>query len=163
MSYQDDRGRIQPQQGKNGGAYVIVVDESGTPVAAGSTDLSPLVTRYGDVSTNPAANTVLGRLKDITQAIYAPKYTTVTITNLTTDAVGINWTAFGSLACEILEVVNDTGTDLEYRRGGAGLTMIIPAGQTRQIRGITNANTISFKRKDSSNTQVTVRAEALKI
>lgn len=41
--------------------------------------------------------------------------------------------------------------------------MIITAGQTRQIRGITNANAISFKRKDSSTTQVTVRAEALKI
>lgn len=163
MSYQDDRGRMQPQKGENGGAFVIIVDETGTPVAAGGTDLSPLVSRTGDVSANPAANTMLGRLKDITQAIYAPKYSTVTITNLTTDAVGTNFVAFGSLACEILEVVNDTGTDLEYRRGGAGSTMIITTGQTRQIRGITNANAISFKRKDSSNTQVTVRAEAFKI
>lgn len=150
MSYKDSSGRVVEQAGAKGGAFVIMVDINGNPVA-------------GDVSTNPAANTVLGRLKDIANAIYAPKYTTVTITNLTTAAVGTNWTAFGSLACEILEVVNDTGTDLEYRRGGAGLTMIITAGQTREIRGIINANTISFKRKDSSNTQVTVRAEAFKI
>ncbi len=167
MSYQDDRGRMKPQKGANGGAFVIVVDMDGNPVAIGgggsTVDLTPLVSRTGDVQTNPVANTVLGRLKDITQAIYAPKYTTVTITNLTTAADGTSFVAFGSLACEILEVVNDTGTDLEYRRGGGGLTMIIPTGQTRQIRGITNANAISFKRKDSATAQVTVRAEALKI
>lgn len=162
MSYKDSSGRVVDQLGTNGGAFVIMVDTNGNPIAGG-TDLSPLVSRTGDVSANPAANTMLGRLKDITNAIYAPKYSTVTITNLTTDAVGTNFVAFGSLACEILEVVNDTGTDLEYRRDGAGSTMIITTGQTRQIRGITNANAISFKRKDSSNTQVTVRAEGFKI
>ena len=162
-SYLDDRGRMQPQKGKNGGAFVIMVDTNGNPVAAASTDLTPLTTRYGDVSTNPVANTVLGRLKDITNAIYAPKYTTVTIINLTTSSAGTAFTVFASLACEILEVVNDTGTDLEYRRGGSGLSMIIPTGQTRQILGITNANQIIFKRKDGATTQVIVRAEAFKI
>ena len=163
MSYKDSKGRVVEQAGVNGGAFVIMVDTNGNPVAPASTDLTPLTTRYGDVSTNPVANTVLGRLKDITNAIYAPKYTTVTITNVTTSTTGTAFTAFASLACEILEVVNDTGTDLEYRRGGTGLSMIIPTGQTRQILGITNANQISFKRKDSANTQVIVRAEAFKI
>ena len=163
MSYKDSAGLVVEQSGANGGAFVIMVDTNGNPVAAGSTDLTPLTTRYGDVSANPAANTVLGRLKDITNAIYAPKYSAVTITNVTTSSDDTVFTAFASLACEILEVVNDTGTDLEYRRGGAGLSMIIPAGQTRQILGITNANQISFKRKDRAITNVIVRAEAFKI
>ena len=160
MSYKDSSGRVVEQAGANGGAFVIMVDTNGNPVAAASTDLTPLTTRYGDVSTNPVANTVLGRLKDITNAIYAPKYTTVTITNLTTSSA---FTAFGSLACELLTVINDTGTDLEFRRNGAGSSMVILTGQTYQISGITNTNQISFKRKDSATTQVLVRAEAFKI
>lgn len=190
MSYQETGGRVVHQKGQNGGAFVILVDENGNPTSAGGggsgTDLTPLVSRTGDVvaspdantilgrlkgladlfgaiSANPAANTVLARLKDIASAVSAPKFTTVTITNLTTATDGTTFTAFASLACEYLDVFNDTGTDLEYRRGGAGLTMIIPAGAQRKIYGITNANAVQFKRKDSAVDQVVVRAEAYKI
>lgn len=191
MSYQDSSGRMKAQKGVNGGAFVIVVDMDGNPVSigggsGGSTDITPITDRQGEVvaspgvytmlgrlktlvdlfgaiSANPAANTVLGRLKDITSAISAPKFTTVSITNLTTAADGTSFVAFGSLACEFLDVFNDTGTDLEYRRGAAGNTMIIPAGAQRQIQGLTNANQVQFKRKDSAIAQVVVRAEAFKI
>lgn len=165
MSYKDSSGRTVDQLGTSGAAYVIIVDTNGNPVAVGggSTDLTPLTTRYGDVSANPAANTVLGRLKDITNAVYAPKYSTVTIFYTTTSTTGTNFVTPSSLACELLTVINDTGTDIEYRRGGAGSSMVILAGQTYQISGITNANQLSFKRKDSSNTQVVIRAEAFKI
>lgn len=163
MSYKDSAGLVVEQSGANGGAFVIIVDTNGNPVAAGSTDLTPLTTRYGDVSANPAANTVLGRLKDITNAIYAPKYSTVTIFLTTTSTTGTNFVTPSSLECELLTVINDTGTDIEYRRGGAGSSMVILAGQTYQISGITNANQLSFKRKDSRNTQVVIRAEAFKI
>lgn len=189
MSYQETNGRVVHQKGRNGGAYVIVVDVDGNPVEAGdgaATDIRPITDRQGDVvaspgiytmlgrlksladlfgtiSANPTANTVLGRLKDIHMAVSAPKFTTVTITNLTTAADGTTFTAFASLACEYLDVFNDTGTDLEYRRGTTGLTMIIPAGEQRKIYGLTNANGIQFKRKDSAVTQVIVRAEAYKI
>ena len=188
--YQDSSGRQVPQKGANGAAYVIVVDQDGNPVSGGSgggsTDITPITDRQGDVvaspgiytmlgrlktltdlfgaiSANPAANTVLGRLKDITSALSAPKFTTVTITNLTTAADGTSFVAFGSLACEFLDVFNDTDTALEYRRGTTGLTMIIPPGAERRIYGITNANQIQFKRKDSTTAQVVVRAEAYKI
>lgn len=191
MSYQETNGRVVHQKGANGGAYVIVVDVDGNPVEAGggggaATDITPITDRQGEVvaspgiytmlgrlkgladlfgtiSANPTANTVLGRLKDIHMAVSAPKFTTVTITNLTTAADGTTFTAFASLACEYLDVFNDTGTDLEYRRGTAGLTMIIPAGEQRKIYGLTNANGVQFKRKDSAVTQVIVRAEAYKI
>lgn len=82
MSYEDNNGYEVPQKGKNGGAFVIIVDENGVPVVFS---------------------------------------------------------------------------------GGAGSTMVIPTGQTRKILGLTNANAISFKRKDGNVLQVTVRAEALKI
>jgi len=191
MSYQDNSGRHVPQKGANGAAFVMIVDQNGNPVPSGgggggSTDITPIIERQGEVvaspgiytmlgrlkslvdlfgtiSANPAANTVLGRLKDITAAISAPKFTTVTITNLNTAADGTSFTAFASLACEFLDVMNDTGTDLEYRRGAAGNTMIIPAGAQRQIHGLTNANQVQFKRKDSGTASVVVRAEAYKI
>lgn len=150
------------------GRLKALVDLTGEAIAAPGVNtvlgrLKGLSDLFGTISTNPTANTVLGRLKDIHSAVSAPKFTTVTITNLTTAADGTTFTAFASLACEYLDVFNDTGTDLEYRRGTTGLTMIIPVGQQRKIYGLTNANGIQFKRKDSAVTQVIVRAEAYKI
>lgn len=165
MSY-DQNGRQVPQKGANGGAFVIIVDMDGNPVSIGGgsgTDLTPIINLVGNVSGNPTLNTVLGRLKDITDRLSAPKYTTVTITQASTNADGTTFTAFPSVACEILEVVNDTGTDIEYRRGATGNTMIIPTGQTRQIVGLSNANGIQVRRKDVATTPVVVRAEALKL
>lgn len=163
MSY-DQNGRQVPQKGANGGAFVIIVDMDGNPVSMGAgTDLTPILNLMGAVSGNPATNTVLARLKDITDRLSAPKYTTVTITQASTNADGTTFTPFPSVACEILEVVNDTGTDIEYRRGSTGNTMIITAGQTRKIVGITNANGIQVRRKDVATTPVVVRAEALKL
>lgn len=166
MSYQDESGRLVHQKGAAGGAFVVIVDTDGNPVAIGGgsgTDLTPVLNLIGNISGNPTLNTVLGRLKDITDRLSAPKYTTVTITQASTNADGTTFTAFPSVACEILEVVNDTGTDLEYRRGATGNTMIITAGQTRRIVGITNANGIQVRRKDTATTPVVVRAEAMKI
>ena len=90
-----------------------------------------------------------------------PTAASATILTLTTAATGTDWTAFGSTACVALDIVNNTGTTIEYRRGGAGNTIPILSGSSRMIVGITNANSIEVRRVDTSNTQVTVTAEAL--
>lgn len=81
--------------------------------------------------------------------------------NLTTSATGTTWVAFASQACNGLDVINTTGTALEYRRDGAGLTVYIADSSSRMIGGITNANQIQMRRQDVSNTQVTFTAEAI--
>lgn len=83
------------------------------------------------------------------------------ILTVQTAAIGTNWTAFGSQACAALDIVNETGTVIEYRRDGAGSAMPIGISVSRLVTGITNANQISVRRRDTSNTQVTVTAEAL--
>lgn len=87
--------------------------------------------------------------------------TSAVIVTMQSQATGANWTAFAARPCEALDIVNNTGTALEYRRGGAGASIVIPDGSSRLVVGITDANQISMRRVDQSNTQVTITAEAL--
>lgn len=90
--------------------------------------------------------------------------TTVTIVSLTTSATGTTYTAFGSQACEQLDIVNTAvaAVDIEVRRGGSGYTIVVPAGSSRMFVGIANASDLQVRRLDQSNTQVTFTAEAIK-
>jgi hypothetical protein len=92
-----------------------------------------------------------------------PVVTSVTILSLQTNATGTSWVTFGSQTCNALDIVNNTGTTLDYRRGGAGNSISIPSGSSRMVIGITNANSIDIRRNDTSNTQVTVTAEAITV
>ena len=83
-----------------------------------------------------------------------------TILALTTANPGTTYTAFASQACVALDIVNNTGTTIEYRRNATGTAMQIPSGAARMVIGITNANQIEVRRTDTSNTTVTLQAEA---
>jgi hypothetical protein len=89
-----------------------------------------------------------------------PGYLTATIQTATTSATGTNFVQLGNQACESVDICNNTGTTIEYRRNGLGSAMQIPDGATRLIVAITNTNEISIRRTDTSNTQVTVTCEA---
>lgn len=89
-----------------------------------------------------------------------PHMSSGVIMSAQTAATGTNWTAFASQACVALDIVNNTGTTVEYRRGATGTAMQIPTGAARMVIGITDANQIDVRRTDTSNTQVTVQAEA---
>jgi hypothetical protein len=88
-----------------------------------------------------------------------PTSGTAGITSAQTNATGTNWTAFASQACSQLDLVNISGTTIEYRRNATGTAMPIPTGSSRLVIGITNANQVDIRRVDQSNTQVTVNAE----
>ena len=92
-----------------------------------------------------------------------PLASSVTIVSAQTQATGTNYTTFSSQACDALDLVNNTGTTIEYRRGGTGSTIPIPNGSARLILGISNADEISIRRLDVSNTQVTITAEAMSL
>lgn len=91
-------------------------------------------------------------------------YGTVTPLSIATSNPGTNFTQVGSQACTSLDLINNTGTALEYRRGAGGTVFIpVPNGTSRLIQGITNANTIYVRRVDQSNTVVTAVAEAFAV
>lgn len=57
-----------------------------------------------------------------------------------------------------MDIVNNTGVDIEYRRGGEGASIIIPDGSDRLVLGVGDVSTIEVKAVDGS--VVTVTAEA---
>lgn len=72
MAFKNDRGIMEEQKGKNGAAFVILVDGDGVPYVAGgggggggATDLTPLIQRIGELAAAPGATTQLGRLKSL--------------------------------------------------------------------------------------------------
>lgn len=75
-----------------------------------------------------------------------------------TAAVGTNWTAFAANVAKQLTLVNNSGTTISFRQDGAGVALDIPTGSSFTILGLDNANQISVRRTDTSNTQVTVGA-----
>lgn len=89
-----------------------------------------------------------------------PTATSAVILAVQTSANGSDWTAFQAQACLALDIVNNTGTTIEYRRGAAGTAMQIPADSARMVIAITNANQIEVRRTDVGTTRVTLQAEA---
>lgn len=83
-----------------------------------------------------------------------------TILSVQSAATGTNWTTLTATPCDFLRLSNATGTLLEYRRGGAGNGMHLPNGAVIDVLAVSNANEISFRRNDTSNTQVFLTAEA---
>lgn len=125
------------------------------------TTLLARVPTLGQKSASVSAPVVIASDQSAVRVLSSvPNASSGTVLGLTTSATGATYTAFGSQACTGLDVVNNTGTTIEYRRGGAGTAMQIPTGTARMVIGITNANQVDVRRTDTSNTQVTLQAEA---
>lgn len=148
----------QAVQGINGGVAL--------PVSAAAL---PLPTDAATSALQTTGNTSLGNIDGKLPALVSGRFTTLssvpvastgTILALTTNATGTTYTAFASQACTSLDIVNNTGTTIEYRRNGAGVAMQIPTGAARMVIAITNANQVDVRRTDTSNTTVTLQAEA---
>lgn len=78
--------------------------------------------------------------------------------SITTAAVGTNWTAFSSVACTRVHILNTSNTTIEVRQDGAGVGLVIPINAGFTFSGIYDANQLSVRRIDTSNTQVTITA-----
>ena len=93
--------------------------------------------------------------------VSVPLAVSAVILTLTTASAGTSYTSFSSQTCDALDLTNSSSVAVEYRRGGAGNAMQVLSGASRLIVGITNANEIDVRRVDTSNTQITIQAEAL--
>lgn len=75
-----------------------------------------------------------------------------------TNADGTTFTAFASRIAKRLVIANNTGTDIEFRQGGSGVSITIPNGTNFELYGFDNISNIQVRRADTSTTQVTVTA-----
>ena len=99
----------------------------------------------------------------IVVAVTIPQPTLNKILSVTTAIVGANFTAFPSYACTNLLITNYTDLAFDFLRGGVGDYLTIPALQSYNFTGLTNANQISIRRNDESNTPATLNSEAYTI
>jgi len=134
----------------------------GTGATIAADDLSGVL--YQRVKISEGAD---GSATDVSAAnpmpVSVPGAASATIMSVTTAAVGTNYTAFSSQTCNCLDIVNTSSVAIEYRRGATGTAMTILSGSSRLVVGITNANQIDVRRVDTSNTQITIPAEAIVI
>lgn len=93
--------------------------------------------------------------------VSVPLAVSAVILTLTTASAGTSYTSFSSQTCDALDLTNSSSVNIEYRRGGTGNAMQVLSGASRLVVGITNANQIDVRRVDTSNTQITIQAEAL--
>lgn len=132
--------------------------------------LDELNSNVGDVTDIPAATDTgnysiialmkrgLQHLTSILAGINSLAVTSAGNLSVQTAAVGSNWVALSTQACERVTITNTSGTLIETRQDGAGAGLQIPDGAGFVFEGLTNANQLSLRRVDLSNTQVTVYA-----
>jgi hypothetical protein len=81
--------------------------------------------------------------------------------SVTTNATGSEWEAFGSLATSGVDLLNKTGTTLEFRRGGAPTAIMqLPDGIGFRFRVTANLSELEVRRVDQDNAQVTLYGDA---
>lgn len=138
---------------------VAAATTSATQHSENQTDLNALVTALGTLNTTEAnAATILVAIRD---SVRVPQWSSVSIRSVATSAsAGATPVFFATFACTALDIVNDTGVDIEYYRNATGLYLPILAGTSRLITGITNTSQVGVRRVDQVATTVTVKGEA---
>lgn len=72
-----------------------------------------------------------------------------------TSAAGSGWATLPDVVCDKVLLVNNTGADLEVRRGGAGVAAPVLDSSGLEFESLANANELQVRRVDQSTTQVT--------
>lgn len=139
-----------------GTGALLVKGVATQPVSAASL---PLPTGAATAANQATSNATLATIA--TNSLKLPTTTAETHVSVQTAAVGTNYTAFAAQACLLLDIVNTSGTDIEITRGGTGVAIRVPNNSARMFGAITNANQLSVRRVDTSNTQVAVTAVAI--
>lgn len=78
--------------------------------------------------------------------------------SVSTAANGTDFVVFTARACAQLTVVNDSDVVFEVRQGGAGVACPVLSQSSFTFFGISNANQLSVRRKDTGTEPLTVYA-----
>lgn len=90
-----------------------------------------------------------------------PTTATGRVTGLvSTSSTGTQYAALDSAACTQVEIFNDSLRDLEMLATGDTQSVPIPSGRSKLVQAITNADQVSIRRVDQSNTVISVKWEA---
>lgn len=77
----------------------------------------------------------------------------------TTSTTGANFVALSEQVAGSVTIINNTGTTLEISKDGGTTKIQLPTAASFCVNFITNANQVSIRRADVSNTQVTAYYE----
>lgn len=78
--------------------------------------------------------------------------------SVTTSNTGTPYVSFANQICSQLTVSNDSGSLLDVQQNSTGVAFKLIPLTYFTLYGLQNANTISIRRTDTSNTQLTVTA-----
>ncbi len=100
-------------------------------------------------------------LKATPQPVTPSPVTNASIGIITTASPGSSYTSLPAGACtEVLLLNLDiAAVDLEIRRGGAGLALLLPFGTSMLLEGLVNSSDLQIRRADLSDTPAQVRFE----
>jgi hypothetical protein len=76
-----------------------------------------------------------------------------------TSATGANFVALSQQVAGSVTIINNTGTTLEVSKDGGTTKIQLPTAASFCVNFITDANQVSVRRADTSNTQVTAYYE----
>lgn len=77
--------------------------------------------------------------------------------SVTTSTGGTGWETLTGIACDSVNVINDTNYDIEVRKNTGNLVAkTIESSTVYKIEGITNSNQIDVRRVDQSTTQLSM-------
>lgn len=84
------------------------------------------------------------------------------IGSVTTSASGSTFVPLGNYDCQAVMLQNLTGTSIEVRRPDTSTTFVLPDQSAYPFEDISDASQLSLRRVDLSNTQVTLKYEAIR-
>jgi hypothetical protein len=119
----------------------------------------------GGGGTSPSAadigTAVDAALKATPQPVTVPLVASASIGLVTTTPPGSSYTVLPAGACTEVLITNldITAVDLEIRRGGSGLALLLPFGTSMLLEGLVNSSDLQVRRADLSSTPTQVRFE----
>ena len=93
-----------------------------------------------------------------TSLFVTPRMSNGGFISITTSNTGTPYVPFANQVCSQLTISNDSGNPIDIQQGGAGIAFKVIPLTYMTLYGLSDANTISIRRTDTSNTQLTITA-----
>ena len=90
---------------------------------------------------------------------FLPAVNLVSHASEVSSGTGSSWVVLSSSVASQLSILNTNDVDIEVRRSGTGTGLPVVSNSYWVFRGITNANELSFRRKDQDNASITIYYE----
>jgi hypothetical protein len=161
-----NRTGVEVEYVRNGGTNFMSIRPGVTRRIVGITDASQIAVRrsdWADAAVTTGTNTIANRTSTVTaMAVTSTEsFAGAAILNQSITNGGAT-TSLPAQACAGLELVNNSGKDIQYRTSATAQYLRLPSGASAIVLGITNANQVQIQPYDNVADAVprTVMAEA---